>query len=131
MAYATSVPPLLALRRSAQSGSKTMTLAWQVVFTDVSSSLVAYLFGGAKLNLSTMAAGDTIDIRARKIVVPGGDWINHDQLGYDDAQPANHPSVSIPSIPDVFGVEISMRQTAGVLCTIEAEFYVAKILGTN
>lgn len=131
MANATSVPPLLALRRSAQSGSKTMTLAWQVVYTDVSSSLIAYLFGGARMNLSTMAGGDTIDIRVRKIVVPGGEWVNHDQIGYDDAQPANHPSVSIPSIPDVFGVEISMRQTAGVLRTIETEFYAAKILGTS
>ena len=125
------MPPMLALRRSAQSGSKTMTVAWQVVYTDLSASTIAYLFGGAKINLSTMIAGDHIDIRARKIVVPGGAFVNHDQFPYDDAQPANHPSVTMPAIPDVYGVEISMRQTAGALLSIECEFYAAKILGLS
>ena len=131
MAFATSVPPLLSLRRSAQSGSKAMTAAYAVVYTDISASNIAYLFGGAKINLSTMQAGDHIDIRVRKRVVSGGAWVNHDELGYDDAQPANHPSVSIPAIPDVYGTEISARQVAGVLRTIEMEFYAAKILGTS
>jgi len=106
-----------------------MTAAWQVVYSDVSSSTIAYLFAGAKMNLSPMQAGDHIDIRLRKRVVSGGDWVTHDQIGYDDAQPANHPSIAISAIPDVYGVEISMRQTAGVLVNIECEFYAAKILG--
>lgn len=131
MAGATSVPPLLSLRRSAQSGTKAMTAAWQVVYTDVSSSNIAYLFSGARINLSTMQAGDHIDIRVRKIVLSGGAWVNHDQLGYDDAQPTDHPSVAIGSIPDIFGVEIAARQVSGVLRTIETEFYAAKILGTS
>lgn len=131
MAFATSVPPLLSLRRSAQSGSKAMAAAYASVYSDVSSSAIAYLFGGAKINLAPMQAGDHIDIRVRKRVVSGGAWVNHDELGYDDAQPANHPSVSIPAIPDVYGTEISARQVAGVLRTIEMEFYAAKILGTT
>lgn len=131
MAFATSVPPLLALRRSAQSGTKAMTAAWQEVYTDLSSSTMAYLFSAAKINLTPMLAGDHIDIRMRKVVVSGGAWVNHDEIGYDDAQPVDHPSISIPSIPDVFGVEISMRQTAGALRTIECEFFAAKILGTS
>jgi len=131
MAFATSVPPLLTLRRSPQSGTKAMAAAWQVVYTDLSSSNIAYLFGGARINLSTMQAGDHIDIRVRKKVVSGGAWVNHDQLSYDDAQPANHPSVAISSIPDVYGMEIAMRQTAGVLRTLECEFYAAKILGLS
>lgn len=131
MAFTTTVPPLLSLRRSAQSGSQAMTAAWQVVYTDVSTSNIAYLFGGARINLSPMLAGDHIDIRVRKRVISGGAWVNHDQLGYDDAQPANHPSVAISAIPDVFGVEISARQTAGALRTIEMEFYAAKILGLS
>lgn len=129
MAFATSVPPLLALRRSAQSGTKTMTAAWQVVYTELSASNIAYLFGAAKINLTPMLAGDIIDIRVRKVVVTGGDWVNHDEIAYADVQPVDHPSVSIHSMPDVFGVEISMRQTAGALRTIECEFYAAKILG--
>jgi hypothetical protein len=131
VAGATSVPPLLSLRRSGQSGTKAMAAAWTVVYTDLSSSNIAYLFGGARINLSTMQAGDHIDIRIRKIVLSGGAWVNHDQLGYDDAQPADHPSVAIASIPDVYGVEIAMRQTAGTLRTLETEFYAAKVLGTS
>lgn len=129
MAYATSVPPLLALRRSAQSGIKAMQAAYQVVYTDVSTSTIAWLFSGAKFNLTPMQAGDHIDIRVRKRVVLGGAWVNDDELGYDNAQPANHPSVSIGAIPDVYGIEIAMRQTAGVLRNIECEFFAAKLLG--
>lgn len=131
MAGATSVPPLLALRRSGQSGTKAMTAAWAVIYTDVSASNIAYLFGGARINLSTMQAGDHIDIRVRKVVVSGGAWVNHDQLGYDDAQPATHPSIAISAIPDVFGMEIAMRQTVGALRTVETEFYAAKVLGLS
>jgi len=131
MAGATSVPPLLSLRRSGQSGTKAMTVLWAVVYSDLSSSNIAYLFGGARINLSTMQAGDHIDIRVRKIVLSGGAWVNHDELGYDNVQPANHPSVAISAIPDVYGIEIAMRQTAGGLRTIETEFYAAKVLGTS
>ncbi len=131
MAFAISVPPLLALRRSAQSGAKTMTAAWQVVYTDLSSSTIAYLFSGAAINLTNMQAADNIEIRIRKVVVPGGAWVNHDDIVYTDAQPTAHPSVVIKSIPDVYGVEISMRQTVGDLRSIECEFFVAKILGLS
>ncbi len=131
MAFATSIPPVLSLKRSPQSGSKAMTAAYQVIYTDLSISNNAYLFGGAKLNLTPMQAADHIDIRVRKVVVSGGAWVNHDEVGYDNAQPANHPSVSIGSIPDIYGVEISMRQTVGVLRTIETEFYAAKLPGMS
>ncbi len=131
MAGGTGVPPMLALRRSPQSGTKTMTAAWAVVYTDVSASTLAYLFGGAVINLTPMLAGDTIDIRIRKRLVSGGDLVNHDQRSYSDVQPTDHVLVEIRSIPDVFGVEISMRQTAGVLADIETEFSAAKILGTS
>ena len=131
MAGGTSVPPLLSMRRSGQSGTKAMAVAWTVVFSDLSSTNIAYLFSGSRINLSTMVAGDHIDIRVRKIVLSGGSLVLHDQLGYDDAQPANHPSVNIGSIPDVFGIEIAMRQTLGTLLTIETEFYVSKVLGTS
>ena len=131
MAGATSVPPVLSLRRSGQSGTKAMTVAWSVVYSDLSSSNIAYLFGGARINLSTMQAGDHIDIRVRKIVLSGGAWVNHDEFPYDNVQPADHPSVSIGAIPDVYGIEIAMRQVAGGLRTIETEFYAAKVLGTT
>ena len=132
MAVAGGMPPMLNLRRSAQSGSKIMTAAWQVVYVeDTAVNLAAYLFAGAEINLLPMAAGDTINIRIRKKIVSGGSWVNHDQIAYVDAQPASHPSIHIDPLPDVYGVEISMQQTvvAAALLTIETEFYDAKKLG--
>ena len=132
MAVVSGMPPILRHRRSAQSGSFVMTAAWQVVYTEnTSASLLAYLFMGSEINLSPMVLGDTIDIRVRKIVVPLGAWVIHDQKDYNDVQPVTHPSRHIGPIPDVYGVDIAMRQTAvGVaLQTIECEFYDAKRLG--
>jgi len=132
MAVVSSMPPSLSFKRSAQSGSKTMTAAWQVVYTEnTTSSALGYLFAGGEINLSGMAAGDTIDIRIRKIIVPAGAWVVHDQVNYANAQPVTHPSIHINPIPDVYGVEIAMRQTAVAvaLLTIETEFYDAKRLG--
>ncbi len=129
MASVSSMPPMLRLARSAQSGSKTMTAAYAVIYTE--SSTMAYVFAGAEIDLSTMAAGDTIDIRIRKQLVSGGGWVNHDEKQYTGAQPTGHPSIHINPIPDVFGVEISMRQTAVAvaLLTIICEFFDAKRLG--
>lgn len=130
MAVVSSMPPMLRLRRSAQSGSKAMTAAWQVVYTEnTASSALAYIFSGAEINLSPMQAGDTIEVRVRKILVPDGAWVLHDLKTYSDAQPTTHPSRHISPIPDVYGVEISMRQTAGVLRTLQTEFYDARRLG--
>ena len=132
MAVVSSMPPSLSFKRSAQSGSKGMTAAWQVVYTENTSlSLSGYLFAGAEVNLSGMAAGDTVEVRLRKILVSGGTWVVHDQKTYSDAQPVSHPSHHIYPIPDVYGVEIAMRQTAVAvaLLTIETEFYDAKRLG--
>jgi len=132
MAVVSGMPPSLSLKRSAQSGSKVMTAAWQVVYTEnTTASILAYLFGGASFNLSGMAAGDTINVRIRKILVSGGAFVNHDQIQYAGAQPAAHPAPSIGAIFNVYGVEISMQQTtlAVALLTIETEFYDAKRLG--
>ena len=132
MAVVSSMPPMLSFKRSAQSGLKTMTAAWRVVYTEsTATSLLAYLFAGAEINLFPMAAGDAINIRVRKILVPGGAWVNHDQVSYVGAQPVSHPAVHINPIPDVYGVEISCQQVAVAvaLLTIETEFYDAKRLG--
>ena len=132
MAIVSGMPPIMRTRRSAQSGSFVMTAAWQVVYTESeATSLLTYFFLGSEINLSPMAAGDTIDIRIRKILVATGAFAIHDQRSYPDARPATHPSLRIAGIPDVYGVEIAMRQTAvaAALLTIEAEFYDAKRLG--
>lgn len=127
MATAYVSPPMLRLARSAQSASYALTANWAVIYTE--SSTMAYLFSGAIIDLSTMQGGDVIDIRVRKQLVSGGAWIAHDLLNYVGAMPPGHQTVHIAPIPDVWGVEIAMRQTAGILRTIDAEFYDAKRLG--
>lgn len=127
MAHASIMPPMLRLKRSAQSGSKAMAAAWTVIYTE--SSIMAYIFAGAIIDLSTMEAGDTIDIRVRKVLTSGGALVNHDAMNYVGAMPAGHQTVHIAPIPDVYGVEIAMRQTAGVLRTIPTEFFDAMRLG--
>jgi len=127
MAHASIMPPMLRLARSAQSGSKAMTAIYAVEYTE--SSVMAYLFAGAEIDLSTMAAGDVIDIRIRKQITSGGALINHDILNYAGAMPDSHVTAHINPIPDVYGIEISMRQTAGVLRNIDCEFFDAKRLG--
>lgn len=129
MAHAVVSPPLLRLARSAQSGAKAMTAVYAVVYTESTISGIAYIFAGAEIDLSNMAAGDVIDVRVRKVVILGGGWVNHDELQYIGAQPSGHPSIHINPIPDVYGVSIEMRQTAGVLISVDTEFFDAKRLG--
>lgn len=127
MAHAVTTPPMLRLVRSAQSGAKAMTAVYAVVYTE--SSTLAYIFAGAIIDLSTMQAGDIIDIRIRKILVPAGAWVNHDTMNYAGAMPAGNQTVFIAPIPDVYGIEIAMRQTLGVLRTVDFEAFDAKRLG--
>lgn len=130
MAIASGMPPMLRSRRSSQSGLKAMGAAYTVIYTENTlTSESAYIFMGAEINLTPMLAADVIDVRIRKIIIRGGAWANHDEKSFSDAQPTGHPSFRIAAIPDVYGVEISMRQTAGVLRSIECEFFDAKRLG--
>jgi len=128
MASVSSMPPMLRLQRSLQSGIYIMTAAWQVVYTE--SCVVSFLFAGAEIDLSVMAGVDAIDIRVRKTLTVGGAWIVHEQAPtYVGPQPVNHPTVHIGTIANTFGIEIAMRQTAGVLRLITCEFNDAKRIG--
>ena len=129
MAHAVVSPPILRLKRSAQSGAKAMTADYVVVYTESTVSGIAYIFAGAEFDLSNMAAGDVIDVRVRKVILSGGGWVNHDEFQYTGAQPSGHPSKHINPIPDVYGTEISMRQPVGVSKSVDAEFYDAKRIG--
>lgn len=129
MAVAGSTPPMLNLRRSAQSGNKAMAAGWSVLYSESSSQ--PYLFIGASLKLSVMVLGDAVDVRIRTKDSPTAAWENYDQMAYANARPATHPYCTIGPIPNVSGVEISARQTAGVLRTVSCEFYDGKRLGFN
>ena len=127
MAHASTSPPMLRLKRSAQSGQKAMTAAYAVEYTE--SCSMAYIFGGAEIDLTNMQAGDAIDIRVRKQIISGGGWVVHDIMSYTNAMPARHVTAHIGAIPDVYGIEVSMIQSAGVLITVDAEFYDCKRIG--
>ena len=127
MAIPGSIAPSLSLRRSTQSGNKAMSAAYVAVYSD--SSTAPWMFVSGEIDLSTMQVGDSIDIRVRKTMASGGTAIVDDTKTYTDAQPAGHQSTHIGSIINVYGVEISMRQTAGVLRTLNCEFFDAKRLG--
>ena len=100
-----------------------MTAAWQVVYTN--SAPYAWLFAASEIDLTPMIAGDTIDIRVEKVVVAGGAPVVHHLMSYSNVQPVNHPSVHIGPLLSVFGVEVSMRQTAvgAALLNIDSEFF--------
>ncbi len=119
----------LSLQRSTQSGLKVMPAgaAWRVVYTCSSSQ--PYIFVGAEIDLSPMRAGDNIDIRVRKMIVAAGALTNEDIVNYLNAQPAGHVMAHVAMIPNVYGVEVSMRQNAGVLRAIQCEFFEAKRFG--
>ena len=121
MATAYTVPAILRVTRSNQSGLYAMTAAWQVIYTN--SSPYAWLFASAEINLTPMIAGDTIDIRVLKVIVSGGGQVVHHLVSYDNVQPVNHPTVHIGPLLSVYGVFIELRQTAGVLANIDCEFF--------
>jgi len=127
MAHASIMPPMLRLKRSAQSGSKAMAADWTVIYAE--SSVMAYIFAGAMIDLSTMAAGDIIDIRVRKQLSSGGALVNHHAMNYVGAMPVGHVTVHIAPIPDVYGLSIDMRQVLGTLRTLPCEFFDAHRLG--
>ena len=127
MAKASTTTPILRLVRSIQSGSKPMTAGMAVVFTD--SSKGAWLFQGGIIDLSPMQAGDTILIRVRTQLADGTGFATEHLMTYNDAQPAAHVQVKLPPIPNTYGVEVAMSQTAGVLKNIQCDFYAAKRVG--
>jgi len=122
MATMFAVSPILRLKRSPQSGNKVMTAAWQTVYSQ--SQGYAWMFGSGRIDLTNMAAGDSIEIRVSSRQTLAGAYVIEDLMDYDDAQPVNKPKVTIGSFIDTFGVLVEMRQTAVAvaLLTMYCEF---------
>lgn len=123
MASIFPTPPILRLHRSPQSGNYAMTGGWQTVFAQ--NQNYAWIFASAKIDLSNMAAGDSIEIRVQTRNTQAGAFAPHDAFDYDDAQPANKQKITIGTIVDTFGVIVEMRQTAVAVALIQCycEFY--------
>ena len=117
-----AVSPILRLKRSSQSGNKIMTAAWQAVYSQAQA--YAWMFGSGRLDLTSMVAGDTIEVRVSSRQTSAGVYVIEDQFDFNDAQPADKLKVTIGTFIDTFGVLIEMRQPAGAaLRTIYCEFF--------
>ncbi|MBI2849772.1 MAG: hypothetical protein HYX80_01860 [Chloroflexi bacterium] len=114
----------LKLNRSPQSGWKLMTGAYAPVYEE--SHEVAYIFAGGKIDLSPMQAGDTVDIRVRTRLESGDSYKTTWMSSYSGVQPDDRKVIRLTAMPDNFGLEVSMRQTAGTLKYILCEFFDAK-----
>lgn len=117
---------LLKLGRSAQSGSKTLTAAYVTEFED--SQTYPWLFAGAWIDLTNMAAGDTVYIRVSSKGKSGGAYVVEDEKSYSDAQPAGAKAVRIDAFPNVYGTLIEAYQSAGAppFLALDMEFMTAK-----
>jgi hypothetical protein len=115
---------LLKLERSPQSGWKLMTGSYEPVYEE--SHSVAYIFAGGKIDLSPMEAGDVVDVRVRTKLEGGGDYKTLWKQSYSGVQPDDRKVIKLSAMPDNYGLEVSMRQTAGTLRYILCEFFDAK-----
>jgi hypothetical protein len=118
---ASFIPAGFTLQESAQSGNKVMTNAYVVEY--LKSNAIPWIFCGGNIDLSSMQAGDTITIRIRTRQVVAGPLIILTQTTYNDVAPVTHPLVKLPVLANLYGVEISMIQTAGPFRTIPCEFF--------
>jgi len=115
---------LLKLQRSPQSGWKLMTGSYAPVYEE--SHTVAYIFAGGKIDLSPMEAGDVVDVRVRTKLEGGGSYGTIWKSSYSGVQPDDRKVIRLSAMPDNYGLEVSMRQTAGTLKYILCEFFDAK-----
>jgi len=127
MATGTSTPPVLKLKRSSQSGQKLMSSSYASVYTEENTS--AFFFAGAQIDLTGMTAADAIDIQLYARMSENGSLVLLDTISYTGARPAGRKVVTIGCLPNIYGVDIKMRQTSGTLLTIPCEFYDAKRIG--
>ena len=118
--------PLLMLRRSDQSGSKTLTGAYATVFED--SHNIPWMLAGAWIDLTNMGAGDTVYIRVSAKGRAGGAYVVEDENPYTGVQPADAKAIRISAIPNVYGVKIEAYQSAGAppYLSLDMEFSTAK-----
>jgi hypothetical protein len=104
-----------------------MTAAYAAVYSE--SCTQAFAFVSGLVDLINMQALDVIQIRIRKRIALGGNWIMIDEITYTGVQPAGHSSATIGPQFGIYDIEISARQTVGALRTLDAEFMDAKRVG--
>ena len=118
--------PVLQLKRSGQSGSKTLTDAYAAAFED--SNSIPWIFAGASIDLTSMEADDTVHIRVSIMAKSGGAYLVEDESPYTGVQPADAKAIRIGAFPNIYGVKIEAYQSAGAppYLSLDMDFFVAK-----
>lgn len=74
------------------------------------------------IDLSPMQTGDTIEVRVYVKINLTGIYIQYNIDTYTDSQTPNY-LVYIPTLPSDLGWEITAKQTAGTVRTLDWRFY--------
>lgn len=73
------------------------------------------------INLTPMAAGDTITIREYMKIASTGSYVKYAEESYSDAQ--SIPLLHIVTKPAVYGLKLTAQQTAGTNRTLTYQFF--------
>ena len=103
---------------SLASGSIAMTGAEQTLL-EQPDGIVSRVSG--YIDLTNLAAGDTLSIRMYLRVVAGGAWRLYHQDEYNG--PVAPAVVHVVERPENHGLRLTLQQTAGVNKVIDYEFY--------
>ena len=79
---------------------------------DTAFEIVAERMVEAYVDLSAMHAGDSLMVRQYMKIAAEGDYIKYGEVPYDDLQ--NIPLLWITPKPGMYGVKLTIQQTAGV-----------------
>jgi hypothetical protein len=101
-------------------GSITMDGTEQtIVLDEIADNPQRHLEG--YVDLSQMAAGDTIVIRQYIKISPTGDYAKYAEETYSDAQAL--PLLYIVTKPGRYGIKVTAQQTAGTYRTLQYQFF--------
>ena len=116
----------LDLARSPQSGSLLMDGNEQTIY--IETDTLPFVMNQAHLDLTTMAAGDTIRARVYVTLVSGGAYVKISDDALNTFVDAQDPAGKVlDEVYGVYGIKITLQQTvAGTLRTIPYEVYDAK-----
>jgi hypothetical protein len=118
------IPAFLRLQESSQSGSKTMTGAYVIMYED--SNTNPWMFSKGSIDLSNMASLDVVHVKVSVKLESTGSYAVHELQTYTGVQPVGQKVVQLPVIPNLYGVKIEAYQSAGTYRVIPMRFFVAK-----
>jgi len=100
------------------SGTMTMDGSEQTIFEF--SRLQPFKFSG-HVDFRNMVAGDKITLSEYVKIKDGGSYGLYASADYSDVQA--EPMTHIKDLPDIYGVKVTLKQTAGVYRKVDWEFY--------